>query len=99
MNCPFAGFVRAPLCGDGGGAADHAVEVVYMLWRWIVRRFRVEVALWQCYWGARRRGDWWSAEYCDRHSVLIWVLSMLAIAAVCILLPLALDGVVFLLRW
>ena len=43
VNCPFAGFVRALLCGDGGGAADHAVEVVCMLWRWIVRRARVEV--------------------------------------------------------
>ena len=99
VNCPFAGFVRALLCGDGGGAADHAVEVVCMLWRWIVCRVRVEVALWQCYWGARRWGDWWSAEYCGSHSQLMWIFSMLAIAAFCILLPLALDGVTFSLRW
>ena len=97
VNCPFAGFVRALLCGDGGGAADHAVEVVCMLWRWIVCRARVEVALWQCYWGSRRRGDWWSAEYCARHSIL--VMGVLVVAAVFMLLPLALDGLVFWLRW
>ena len=99
VNCPFAGFVRALLCGDGGGAADHAVEVVCMLWRWIVRRARVEVALWQCYWGARRRGDWWSAEYCARHSILLWVMGVLVVAVFCILVPLTLDGLGFLLRW
>ena len=70
-----------------------------MLWRWIVRRVRVEVAFWQCYWGSRRRGDWWSAEYCARHSVLLWLFGVLVVAAFCILLPLALDGVVFLLWW
>ena len=70
-----------------------------MLWRWIVRRARVEVALWQCYWGARRRGDWWSAEYCARNSILILIFSMLAIAAFCMLLPLALEGVTFSLWW
>ena len=45
------------------------------------------------------RGDWWSAEYCGSHSLLIWIFSMLAIAAFCIMLPLALDGVTFSLRW
>ena len=95
----FTGFVHALLCGDGGGAAEHAVEVVCMLWRWIVRRVRVEVALWQCYWGAQRRGDWWSAEYCARHSILLWVMGVLMVAAFCTLLPLALDGLGFLLRW
>lgn len=99
VNCPFAGFVRARSDCDGGGAADHAVEVVCMLWRWIVRRAWVEVALWQCYWGARRRGDWWSAEYCARHSILLWVMGVLVVAAVFMLLPLALDGLVFWLRW
>ena len=99
VHYPSAGFVRDLLCVDGGGAADHAVEVVFMLWRWIVRRFRVEVALWQCYWGARRRGDWWSAEYCALHSILLWVMGVLVVAAVFMLLPLALDGLVFWLRW
>jgi hypothetical protein len=99
VYCPFAGFARALLCGDGGGAADRVVEVVYMLWRWIVRRVRVEVALWQCYWGARRRGDWWSWEYCARHSILLRVMEVLVVVALCILLPLTLDGAGVLLRW
>ena len=98
VHYPSAGFVRDLLCVDGGGAADHAVEVVFMLWRWIVRRFRVEVALWQCYWGARRRGDWWSAEYCALHSILLWVMGVLVVAGFCTLLPLGLDGLGFLLR-
>ena len=98
VHDPSAGFVRALLCGDGGGAADHAVEVLCMLWSWIVRRVRVEVALWQCYWGARRRGDWWSAEYCALHSILLWVMGVLVVAGFCTLLPLGLDGLGFLLR-
>lgn len=93
------GIVRALLCGNGGGAADRAVEVVNMLWRWIVRKVRVEVALWQCYWGARQRGDWWSWEYCAQHSILFWVMEVLVVAAFCILLPFALGGAGFLLRW
>ena len=39
-----------------------------MLWRWLVRRYRVERALWDCYWRAGKRGDWTSYEYCERHS-------------------------------
>ena len=99
VHYPSADFVRALLCSDGGGAADHAGEVVCMLWSWLVRRVRVEVALWQCYWGSRRRGDWWSAEYCARHSILLWGMGVLVVAAVFMLLPLALDGLVFWLRW
>ena len=99
VHYPSADFVRALLCSDGGGAADHAVEVLCMLWSWIVRRFRVEVALWKCYWGARRRGDWWSAEYCGSHSLLLWLFGVLVVAVVCILLPLALDGAGISLRW
>ena len=70
-----------------------------MLWRWIVCRVRVEVALWQCYWGARRRGDWWSAEYWARHSILVWVTGVLVVVAFCILAPLTLEGAGFSLRW
>ena len=70
-----------------------------MLWRWIVSRVRVEVAFWQCYWGSRRRGDWWSEEYCARHSLLLWATGVVAVAVFCILVPLTLDGLGFLLRW
>ena len=41
-----------------------------MLWRWMVRRYRVEVALWQCYWGAPEY-DVWSRRYCVEHSWLL----------------------------
>ena len=37
---------------------------------WLVRRFRVEVALWQCYWRAREY-DEYSREYCFEHSWLV----------------------------
>ena len=40
-----------------------------MLWRWLVRRYRVEVALWKCWrWARRWDGDRYSAWYCYHHS-------------------------------
>lgn len=47
------------------------------MWDTIVRRWRVELALWECYWDALRRGDQYSYRYYADHSLLVglfWVL-------------------------
>jgi hypothetical protein len=38
---------------------------------WLVRMWRVEVALWVCYWRAMERGDRYSYRYCADHSLLV----------------------------
>ncbi|WP_425059353.1 hypothetical protein SCACP_40410 [Sporomusa carbonis] len=46
---------------------------------WLVRWWRVEVALWVCYWGALRRGDKYSYQYCAEHSLLVsafWIVAL-----------------------
>ena len=48
---------------------------------WLVRWWRVEVALWTCYWDALRRGDRYSYQYCAEHSLLVfafWLIMLLA---------------------
>ena len=40
------------------------------MWDWLVRRVRVELALWDCYWWAWDHRDWDSFDYCEEHS---WV--------------------------
>ena len=49
-----------------------------MLWRWLVRRWRVEVALWQCYWWSKKwERDKYSMWYCYHHSWFVRNYSMI----------------------
>ena len=41
------------------------------MWDWLVRRVRVELALWDCYWWAWDHRDWDSFDYCEEHSCLV----------------------------
>ena len=42
------------------------------MWDYLVRRWRVEVALWVCYWNAINRDDQFSIRYCAEHSLLVF---------------------------
>ena len=41
------------------------------MWDYLVRRWRVETALWECYWNALDRDDRPSIRYCTDHSLLL----------------------------
>lgn len=73
-----------------------------MVWDWLVRRVRVEVALWQTYWWARLFHDRYNERYCAKHSVLIQALGRLQFIAVLIvslvIFSLALEGLWFFTR-
>lgn len=49
------------------------------MWDYLVRRWRVEAALWVCYWNALDRDDWPSIRYCADHSVLLSVFWLVAL--------------------
>ena len=68
---------RARIGCDGGGGRPIRREVFVMLWRWMVRKVRVEVALWQCYWWAKSHGDAYSEWYCLQHSGAIFCFRIL----------------------
>ena len=42
-----------------------------MLWRWLVRTYGVETALWLCYWESKKLGYAFSVLYCYKHSWLV----------------------------
>lgn len=46
------------------------------MWDYLVRRWRVEAALWICYWNALERVDRPSIRYCADHSLLLSVFSL-----------------------
>lgn len=43
------------------------------MWNYLVRQWRVEAALWVCYWNALDRDDRPSIRYCADHSLLLSV--------------------------
>ena len=49
------------------------------MWDYLVRRWRVEAALWVCYWNAMVRGDRPSIRYCADHSLLLTVFWLVAL--------------------
>ena len=61
---------RALVKGDGAGSRWRWREVQVM-WDYLVRRWRVEVALLECYWDALKRGDQYSYRYWADHSLLV----------------------------
>ncbi|MEM5769755.1 MAG: hypothetical protein AAGU23_11265 [Bacillota bacterium] len=51
------------------------------MWDWFVRMWRIEWALWVCYWRALERDDHQSVRYCADHSLLVsvfWLVMILA---------------------
>ena len=49
------------------------------MWDYLVRRWRVETALWECYWNALDRDDRPSIRYCADHSLLLsafWLVAL-----------------------
>ncbi|WP_333593654.1 hypothetical protein [Anaerospora hongkongensis] len=46
---------------------------------WFMRMWRVQVALWLCYWRAWDRGDRYTYEYCGDRSIFVsifWILML-----------------------
>ena len=68
-----------------------------MLWRWLVRRYRVEKALWDCYWWAGSHYDSYSQWYCARHSRAIRLLVLLVLVVANLVLAFTIHGVAALL--
>ena len=70
-----------------------------MLWRWMVRRYRVEVALWNCYWWARSHYDSYSEWYCMRHSWAVrtfrFVATVLVLGVAGMLFSFLAQGLIF----
>jgi len=55
------------------------------MWDYLVRRWRVEAALWICYWNALERDDRPSIRYCADHSLLLsvfWLVVLITIGTV-----------------
>ncbi len=50
------------------------------MWDEIVRGWRVEAALWVCYWNALDRKDQASVRYCADHSLLLSVFWLVVLA-------------------
>ena len=49
------------------------------MWDYLARRWRVEVALWVCYWNALGQEDQASLRYCADHSLLLsafWLVTL-----------------------
>lgn len=65
-----------------------------MLWRWLVRRWRVELALWECYWGAPEF-DVWSRWYCMKHSWLLRIYWALVYLGGVLIIGIVLQGVCY----
>ena len=64
------------------------------MWDRLVRRWRVELALWECYWGAPE-GDDFSQNYCCEHSWLVSGFWLLAVTAVMLGLYLLVQGWIY----
>ena len=62
------------------------------MWDWLVRRVRVELALWDCYWWAWDHRDWDSFDYCEEHSCLVRLFWYGVYAAVMFVTVTALRG-------
>ena len=62
------------------------------MWDWLVRRVRVELALWDCYWWAWDHRDWDSFDYCEEHSWAVRLLGLLILVAANIVFAFALHG-------
>ena len=65
-------YSRALSVNDGGGEPLTKTGGAGM-WDYLVRRWRVEAALWVCYWNALERKDQASIRYCADHSLLLSV--------------------------
>ena len=63
------------------------------MWDWLVRRVRVELALWDCYWWAWDHRDWDSFDYCEEHSYLVQLFWYGVYAAVMFVTVTALCGI------
>ena len=64
-----------------------------MLWDWLVRRYRVERALWDCYWWAWDHQDWDSFDFCEEHSWTVRLFWYGVYAAVMFVTVTALRGI------
>ena len=63
------------------------------MWDWLVRRVRVELALWDCYWWAWDHRDWDSFDYCEEHSWAVRLFWYGVYAAVMFVTVTALRGI------
>ena len=73
-----------------------------MLWDWLVRRVRVEMALWDCYWWAWDHRDWDSFYYCEEHSWavrLFWRAVEVAVVFVLVSAVFVIEGLLRRLRY
>ena len=63
------------------------------MWDWLVRRVRVELALWDCYWWAWDHRDWDSFDFCEERSWAVRLFWYGVYAAVMFVTVTALRGI------